>query len=93
MVFGANMYVQTKLSPTIQRKSNMYMYSDIVELSLVGNSQGPIMGFLSIQSNFQEYGYWVYNPPLYVRVREKNIRTITMTISTETGESFVSTTM
>ena len=36
--------------------------------------------------NFQKNGHWAFNPPLYVRVIEKNIRTITMKISTETGE-------
>ena len=66
----------------------MYLYSDIVEQSPVGNSQVPIISFLPIKSNFQEIGHWVFNPPLYVRVREKNIRTITMKISTETGEEF-----
>ena len=82
------MYVKAKLPLSIQRKSNMYMYSDIVELAPVGNSQVQIMGFLPIKSNFQENGHWVFNPPLYVRVVEKNIRTITMKISTETGEEF-----
>ena len=64
------------------------MYSDIVELSPVGNGQVPIMEFLSIKSNFQESGYWAFNPPMYVRVREINIRTITIKLSTETGEKF-----
>ena len=32
--------------------------------------------------------HWVFNPPLYVRVREKNIRTIKMKIYTITGEEF-----
>ena len=88
MVFNANMYVQAKLPLSIQRISNMYVYSDIVELSPVRNSQVPIMGFLPIKSNFQENGHWVFNPPLYVRVRENNIRTITMKIYPETGEEF-----
>ena len=88
MVFAANMYVQAKLPPSIRRISNMYVYSDIVELSPVGNSEVPIMGVFPIKSNFQENGHWVFNPPLYVRIREKNIRTITMKISTETGEEF-----
>ena len=30
MVFGANMYVQAKLLPSIQKISNMYVYLDIV---------------------------------------------------------------
>ena len=82
------MYVQAKLPFSFQRISNMYLYSDIVELSLVGHSQVPIMGFLPIKSNFQEIGHGVFTPSLYVRVREKNIRTITIKISTETGEEF-----
>ena len=88
IVFNANMYVQAKLTPSIQRISNMYVFSDIVELSLVGNSQVPIMGFLPIKSYLQENGHWVFNPPLYVMDREKNIETITMKISTKTGEEF-----
>ena len=66
----------------------MYVYSDIVELSLVGNSQVPIISFFPIKSNFQENGHWVFNLPLYVRIREKIIRTINMKISTKTGEEF-----
>ena len=88
MVFGANMYVQAIMPPSIQRISNIYVYSEIVKLSPVGNSEVPIMGCLPINNNFQENGHWVFNPPLYVRVREKNIRTITIRISTETGEEF-----
>ena len=57
MVFGANMYVQAKFVSSIQRISNMYVYSDIVELSPVGYSQVPITGFLPIKSNFQENGH------------------------------------
>ena len=88
MVFNSNIYVQAKLPPAIHRISNMYVYSDIVELSLVGNSQVPIMGFLPIKSNFQENNHLVFNPPLYVKVKEKNIITITIKICTETGEEF-----
>ena len=51
----------------------MYVYSDIDELSQVMNTQIPIMGFLQIKSYFQETGHWVFNQPLYVRVRKTNI--------------------
>ena len=66
----------------------MYVYSDIVELSPVGYIQVLIIGFFPITSKFQEIGHWVFNPPMNVKVREKNIRTITIKISTETGEEF-----
>ena len=57
MIFNANMYVQAKLSFSIHRISNMYVYSDIVERSPVCNSQEQMMGFLPIKSKFQESGH------------------------------------
>ena len=66
----------------------MYVYSDIVELSPVRNGHVPIMGILPIRSSFQNTGDWVFNQPLYVKVKEKNINTITINICTETGEEF-----
>ena len=88
MIFDSNKYIQAKLPPSIKRISNMYVYSNINELSPVGNSQVPIMGFIPIKRKFQESGHLVFNPSKYVRVREKNICTITIKISTETGEEF-----
>ena len=66
----------------------MYVDSDIVELSSVGSSQVPIMGFFPIRYSFQETGHWLFNPPLYVRVKEKNIATIKINICTESSEEF-----
>ena len=88
MKFNSNKYIQAELHPSIKRISNIYVYLDIVELSSVGYSQLARMTFLPIKSKFQESGHWVFNPSMYVRAREKNIRTITINISTETGEEF-----
>ena len=86
MIFDKNKYIQAKLRPSIKRISNMYVYSDIVELSPVDNSQVQIMGFLTIKIMFYKIGHWILNQPMYVRVRQKNIRTITIKITTITGE-------
>lgn len=32
--------------------------------------------------NFQKNGHWAFNPPLYVRVKEKNINIIKIKIRT-----------
>ena len=82
------MWTQAKFPPSLKRITNMYVYSDIVELSPVSNSQVPIMGILPIRSSFQETGHWVFNPPLYVRVKEKNITTIRIKICTKPGKEF-----
>ena len=78
MIFEAKTYVQAKFPPSLKRISNMYVYLDIVELSHVCNSQIPIMGFLSVTIHFQENGHWVFNPPLYVKVKDKIINSITI---------------
>ena len=66
----------------------MYVYSDIVTLSPVHNSQVQIKTIFLINSKFKQKGHWVFNPPMYVRVREKNVRTITIKILTKPGEEF-----
>ena len=66
----------------------MYVYSDIGELSHVGNSQIPRMGFRPINTHFQENGHWVFNPSLYVKVKEEIINSTTINICTKTGENF-----
>ena len=48
IIFNANMYVQAKLTPSIKKIPNMYVYSDIVELSPVGTSLVPIIEFFPI---------------------------------------------
>ena len=54
IIFGENINVQAKLPPSIQRISNMYVYSDIVEHFPVGNSQVPIIGFFPIEVTFNK---------------------------------------
>ena len=88
MIFEPNKYVQAKFLSSLKQISNMYVYSDIVKLSHVGNCQIPIIRFLSITTHFQENGHWVFNLPLYLKVKEKIINRITIKISTGTGENF-----
>ena len=73
MVFGADIGVQAKLPHLIKRISNMYVYSNIVELSPVGNRQVLITGFFLIKSNFQEMGHWVFITQLNVMVKKNRI--------------------
>ena len=88
MIFEPNKYVQAKFPGSLKRISNMYVYSEIVELSHVGNSQIKIMGFLPITTHFQVNKHWVFNPPLYVKVMEKIINRITNKLCTGAGENF-----
>ena len=66
----------------------MLVYSNIVELSLVGDTQAALLGFLTIQSKFGDQAYWSFNLTYYVLLREKHITTITIQLCDDTGEAF-----
>ena len=88
LILEPNKHITSQLTAHIKRLTSIFVYSDLVELSLVGDSQSALLGYCPIQSKFGEQGYWCFNPPYYVRVREKYINTITIELCTDTGEAF-----
>ena len=50
-------YIHAIVPFSIKKISNIYVYSDIVELYPVGISQVPILKFLQIKCNFQKIGH------------------------------------
>lgn len=83
-----NKVLVSKLNAHIKRLTSIFVYSDIVELSLVGDSQSALLGYCPIQSTFGEQGYWCFNPPYYVKVRERYINNIRIEMCTDTGDIF-----
>ena len=80
--------VVSEQAPQLKRATSMFVYPDIVELSLVGDTHAVSLGFLPIQSNFGDQAYWSFNPPYYVHLREKYITSITIQLCYDTGEVF-----
>ena len=80
--------VVSEQAPQLKRATSMFVYSDIVELSLVGDTQAASLGFLPIQSKVGDQAYWSFNLQYYVRLREKHIITITIQLCDDTGEAF-----
>ena len=80
MIFVQNKFILAELPPLIKRISNMYVYSDIVVLSPISNSQVPIISFHPIRINFLKTSHGVFNPPLNIKVKIKNINSITIKI-------------
>lgn len=67
---------------------NVFIYSDIVEQSLIGTSQANIIGFFPIKSSFGETGYWCFNPPYDYKVIKSYIDTISIKLCRDNGEYF-----
>ena len=42
---------------------SLWIYTDIIKLSAVGDIQAPFLGYVPIQSKFDKIKYWNFNPP------------------------------
>lgn len=67
---------------------NVFVYSDIVEQSLIGESQASFLGYFPIKSTFGETGYWCFNPPYDYKVIQSCIDTISIKLAKMNGELF-----
>ena len=88
MVFDASETVISEQAPQLKRVTSILVYSDIVELSLVGDTQVLLLGFFPIKSQFGDRAYWSFNPPYYIRLREWQVTTITIQLCDKTCEAF-----
>ena len=57
MVFNKNERVNALLPILIKRITSMWVYTDIIELSAVGDIQARFLGYVPIQSKFDKMGY------------------------------------
>ena len=80
IMFDENKHLDAQLPPSINRITGMWVYSDIIELSAVGDTQAPILGYLLIQSKFDEMGYWNFNSPYNIEIKEHFVSNITIKI-------------
>jgi len=77
--------VEADLPPLIKPISSIFVYTDIIEYVLVGNTQTPLLGYFLVQSKWGEQAYWSFNPAYYVRVKEQNIRSLTLKLCNDLG--------
>ena len=67
---------------------NVFVYTDIIEQSLIGESQAKLLGYFPIKSHFGETGYWCFNPPYDYKVIKNFIDTISIKLTRMNGELF-----
>ena len=87
---------QTRISnplPPIEKVNlrtldNVFVYTDIIEQSLIGENQANLLGYFPIKSNFGETRYWCFNPPYDYKVIKNFIDTISIKLNRMNGELF-----
>jgi len=65
---------------------SIFVYSDIVDYQIVGNTMATLMGVLPTKGAFKEPQSWQFNPLQYVPIQSNNIPTITMKLCTPQGD-------
>lgn len=68
--------------------SSMYIYSDLTEYQIVGDTLVPILGIVPIPADGKALPYWSFNPPYYFTVKKKDFNSVEIQLNTETGLKF-----
>ena len=80
-------YIEAKDPIVLRSITNMFIYSDIVEDSLVGDTQQCLLGFLPVMTKQGDQGYWCFNPPTYQLVTcNKKIEDINVQLKRDNNE-------
>lgn len=68
------------------RTHSLYVYCDVIEKQIVGDSLAPLLRVLSTRSDLGQWVHKHYNNPHYRPVNNKNFETIRIYISNDIGE-------
>ena len=71
---------------TLEDINTIFVYSDIVDYQLVGNTKATLMGVFPITGSHYEQQSWQFNPFQYIAVSSEEIRSITMSMRTPEGD-------
>ena len=75
------------MPPKLARLKEIFVYSDIIDTVLIGNTQAPMLKYFPIQTKWGDQSYWNFNPPYYVKVNQNLIRSILIRLCNEQGET------
>ena len=78
---------EASLPPKVTRLNEIFVYTDIIDTVLIGNTQAPCLGYFPIQSKWGSQAYWNFNPPYYIHVKDSCIRDISIKLCDEKGET------
>jgi hypothetical protein len=78
---------EASLPPKLTRIDQIYVYTDIIQNVLIGNTQAPCLGYLPVQTKWGNQGYWSFNNLFYIRVNQNFIRTISIRLCDSIGNT------
>jgi len=71
---------------TLDELNTIFVYSDIVDYQIVGNTKATLMGVFPTTGRHYEQQSWQFNPFQYMGVSSEEIRSINMVLRTPQGD-------
>ena len=87
ILIDGNTRYESSLPPKPGRLNKIFVYTDIIDTVLVGNTQASMLGYFPIQSKWGDQSYWNFNPHYNVKVKKSSIRAISVRLCDEKGET------
>ena len=86
LIIDKNSPIEANKEILINPINSIFLYSNITNHVLVGNTQTPLLGYFPVQTKTGQQGYWNFNPPYYLPVKESIVHTIQIRMCNDTGE-------
>lgn len=78
--------LQSRSDVSLKKFTGIYVYTDIIEHSIVGDAFAPCLTYVPIDSKYGELGHYWQNPPIYHRVNRTLVSSIELSLRTHEGE-------
>ncbi len=72
--------------PYMQPWASIYVYTDVIQPQLVGDSLVPLIGVVPVIGKEIQESHWCFNPPFYLPLSRSYISNIEIELKTDTGE-------
>ncbi len=72
--------------PYMEPWSSIYVYTDIIQPQLVGDSLVPLIGVVPVIGKDVQVAHWTFNPPYYLPLSRSYISNIELELKTDSGE-------
>jgi hypothetical protein len=66
----------------------MYVYTDIIQYQCIGRIQSPLLAVLPVIGEPKQQNYWLCQPPYYLAVNVRELKSINIRLATGTGDPF-----
>ena len=86
--YGMELPIADRNPCTFLNIHSIYVYSDIINYQLVGDTEAPLFGTVPILGNRDQIITYVFNPTYYYPVSRANISEIEIQLNTENGDPF-----